>query len=138
MDNKRILAIDYGTKNVGVALTDEEMIFAYSLPFIRIDKNTDLIEEIQKIINKNKVNLILVGMPTGLDLKPTQMGEQVKLFIAKLRNILDIEVVEWNEVMTTRSAMQSTSSQKHKRKNLDSESARIILQEFLDYQKTGI
>jgi putative Holliday junction resolvase len=138
MDSIKILGIDFGTKRVGLALTDDEMIFAYTIPLIKIDPSTDLIAELKTIIEKNKVTEIVVGMPSGIDLKPTQMGEQVKEFIEELKLNFDLKISEWNEVMTTKSALQNTKSQKHKRKNLDSESARIILQEFLDYKKTGI
>jgi len=127
-----IIALDYGTKRIGVAVTeDTERIAVATSPIIYKDE-FELVQQLDLIIKKYTPNAVILGLPLGNDDKPTQMSIKVKEFAQKLRDQFTLEIIFWNEVMTSRAASQFVKNDKSGK--LDSESARIILQEYLDFR----
>lgn len=127
-----IIALDYGTKRVGLAISDDtERIAVASKPII-YNSVTDLMSAVEVINNQYEPKLVVLGIPLGLEGKPTQMSEKIREFANQLKTELNLEVVLWNEVMTSIAAGQFVK--KDKSGKLDSESARIILQEYLDFK----
>lgn len=127
-----IIALDYGTKRVGLAITEDTERIAVSSTPIHYREESTLFENIDEIIKKYTPKIVVLGLPLGNDDKPTQMSQKVKLFAQKLKETFGVEIVFWNEVMTSHAASQFAKNDKSGK--LDSESARIILQEYLDFR----
>lgn len=127
-----IIGFDYGTKRLGVALSDDtEKIAVTTTPIVYKEEN-ELFENVGALFNKYNPSFVVIGIPLGYDDKPTQMSENVKKFANTIKTQFNREVVLWNEVMTSIAASQFVK--KDKSGKLDSESARIILQEYLDFK----
>jgi putative Holliday junction resolvase len=132
----RILGIDYGTKRIGLALSDPTNTLASPLATIQNDKKS--IEKILDIINKNDVSEIVIGYPFNMNGTQSKICDEVDEFILKLSKRTDRKIVKRDERLTSYIAQQQiieSVKSKKKRQNkslLDQFSARIILQEYLD------
>ena len=129
-----IIALDYGTKRVGVAVTEDTERIAVSTNPILYKIESELLVSLSEVIKKYTPNLIILGIPLGHEDKPTQMSIKVKEFAQTIRDEFNLEIIFWNEVMTSRAASQFVKNDKSGK--LDSESARIILQEYLDFRNS--
>lgn len=127
-----IIALDYGTKRVGLAVAEDTQRIAVASTPIHYKEEAILLKEIDNIIKKYTPQIIVLGLPLGNEDKPTQMSLKVREFAQKLKETFGLEIVFWNEVMTSRAASQFAKNDKSGK--LDSESARIILQEYLDFR----
>jgi len=138
----RTLGIDYGTKRLGLSLSDEDGLLASPLD-MRLRKSfSQDISFIRDIIETSKVGEIVIGKPLNMDGSEGRMTEEVCTFASKLRQAYDIPVLLFDERMTTQEAqrvlIQANLSRK-KRKNLkDSVSAVLILQGYLDSKRSAI
>jgi putative holliday junction resolvase len=134
-----ILSLDYGKKRIGMALSDETELIAQAISMLPNKGDEKAIEKLKELLAKNPIRLILFGIPYGLDGKPTQMSKEIEKFAKLVNAELKIEYKLWNETLTSKSALTNLrSSKKQKSKNkmlIDSESARIILQEYLDQER---
>ena len=132
----KILAIDYGLKRIGIAITDELRMFAFGLNTI---SNSEIIPFLIKTINKEKVDTIVIGKPLQSNSRPSQIEDQILLFIKKLNKIFPkIIITRYDERFTSLLAKQTINNSgitKKKRKNkslVDKISATIILQSYLE------
>ncbi len=127
----RILAIDYGEKNIGLAITDELQIIASPLDVIKNDDN--FFENLKKLFDYYKFEKIVLGYPETPT--PRRSQEIIKEFGEKIRNFLSIEIVYYNEAYTTVYARNFLSSlgQKEKKikKLVDKIAAQKILEDYL-------
>ena len=127
-----ILGIDYGKTNVGLALADLEtkMAFAYNT----IKNSKDLAENLTEIIKKENVSKVVIGIPEYRGNAVNRVSEEAKELGEFLKNTLKIEVFYQNEMFTTKMAQANLKEKGMKGVNKfdDNESARIILQEWLD------
>ncbi|MFS8131391.1 MAG: Holliday junction resolvase RuvX [Candidatus Dojkabacteria bacterium] len=131
----KILSIDFGTKRVGLALSDETETFAHRIdPIENYIDEKELIIKLAKIIEFEKISEVLVGLPLGVDEKETEMSKKISSFVQSLRSIINSSVKTVNETYTTKMAYSNLGRAKGK-KSIDSESARILLQEYLDDKK---
>ncbi len=131
----RILAIDYGLKRTGLAVTDPLKMIASPLETVN---TSELIEWIRSYIQKEKLDLIVVGMPTKLDQSPTHSTKAVSNFIVELeKSFPSIRIDKEDERFTSKMALQSMIQGGMKKKdrrekaNVDKISAAIILQSYL-------
>lgn len=133
---KRVLAIDYGTKRVGLALTDPLLTFAY--PFKTLLNNKKMWEHFQNIIEEKGINKIILGFPAREDGKDSKLMPAINKFKDKLEKLFKLEIILWDETYTSRISekrIQDTRKKKKDRKDkglIDSNAAAIILQEYLD------
>jgi len=133
---KRLLAIDYGKKRIGLALTDPLLTFAY--PFQTIINDKLLWEQLKKIINEKNITKIVLGYPTREDGKVSLLIPEINKFKDKLLKNFKIEVILWDEMYTSKMAesrIADSYKKKKKRKNkglVDMNAAAIMLQEYLD------
>lgn len=132
----RILAIDYGTKRVGLAVTDELKIIASGLTTVHAN---EVIAYLKDYVSKNEVDVFVVGEPKNLDNTPAQVAEAVNNFVKHLqRTFLDIPVKRMDERFTSKMAFQSmieSGLKKKDRRNkalVDEVSAVIILQSYME------
>lgn len=140
MDNTvRILSLDYGTRRIGVAVSDPLALIGQPLEFIPNGK--DHIGEIKKIIDKYLPVEIIVGYPLNLKGEVGSKAMEVDLFIAELEKNVSVPVIRWDERFTTKIAIDSMRQMNMKRKdresrkNVDSMAAAINLQNYLDYRR---
>ena len=132
----RIMAFDYGTKRVGVAVTDPLQIIATSLETIHAK---DIFIFVTDYIKKEPVESFVVGIPQSLDGTETDSSQHVAIFIKHLQNRFpQIPIHKIDERFTSKIAMQSMVSSGVSKKdrrvkgNLDMVSATIILQTFME------
>lgn len=131
----RVVAIDYGAKRVGIAVTDPLQIIATALTTV---ENKMIIEFLKKYVSEEEVEKFLVGYPTDLRGNPTHATPHVEKFITTLNKFFPtIPVEKWDESYTSKMAMQTLvasgvkKKQRRDKKLLDQISATIILQEYL-------
>ena len=137
----RILGIDYGTKRLGLALSDEDRILASPLP-VRVRANlTDDLKFIAQLVDEKGIEEIVLGLPLNMDGSQGEMARAVQEFADELRSACNVPVMLFDERLTTSEAervlVQADISRK-KRKNLrDGLAAVLILQGYLDSQRSG-
>jgi putative Holliday junction resolvase len=131
----RILAIDYGTKRTGIAVTDELQIIASGLTTV---DTKELIIFLQDYISKEPVELFVIGEPKQMNNKVSESEAYIKLFITQLtKTIPNIPIVRIDERFTSKMAFQTmidSGLKKGQRKNkalVDEISATLILQSYL-------
>lgn len=134
----RILAIDYGTRRVGFAVTDPLQIIA--TPLTTVETKLAL-EFILDYLKKEQVELILIGYPTDLQGRPTHATPHVDGFIRALeKKQIQIPILKQDESYTSKHAMQSLvesgikKKQRRDKKLLDQVSAALILQDYLQHR----
>jgi len=133
----RILGVDYGKKQIGIALSDETYTIASSLCVIDVSRDDPIIY-IKDLVDKYDVEKIVVGMPFNLN---GTEGERVNItrhFISELQDAVDVDVVEWDERLSTRFSDMvlneaKVKGRKKKKKVIDKIAAAFILQGYLDY-----
>jgi len=134
-----ILAIDYGEKNFGLAISDSKGIIASPLEIVSITKNRDIhtvINEIIQIAKENKVKRILVGKPQSFTERQKKTEEKIENFIKLLRKATDIEILTWDESFSTINAQNMLTSlgqnSRSSKGKIDKIAATVFLQEFLN------
>lgn len=130
----KILGLDYGEKNVGLALSDDLRVIAAPLPVLKVRSLADAVTKVHQIIRKHGVQTVVVGLALGAKREETQQSIQTRYFVDSLTRTNGVKIEFWNESFSTKQARDSSGSIR-KKKNLDSEAARIILQEYLDYKR---
>ncbi len=133
----RAMALDYGLKRIGIAMTDIMQIMASpfdTIESVSLKKNAGKIIEIAK---NNDVSTIVVGLPINMDGTEGEMAETVRKFIEEIKLISDIEIVTIDERLTTAQAERMLIDEgdisREKRKGLkDKLAASFILQTYLD------
>ena len=132
----KIIAIDYGTKRVGLAATDELKIIASGLTTVHAN---EVIAYLQDYVSKNDVEIFVVGEPKNLDNSPAQVAEAVDNFVTHLqRTFKNIPVKRMDERFTSKMAFQTmidSGLKKKARRNkalVDEISAVIILQSYME------
>jgi putative Holliday junction resolvase len=131
----RILAIDYGQKRTGIAVTDEMQIIASGLTTIPSATTIDFLKD---YFSREKVEKVLIGEPKQMNGEPSQSAEIIEAFVRKLNSFFpNMPVVRVDERFTSKMAFQTmidSGLNKNQRKNkalLDEISATIMLQDYL-------
>ena len=126
----KVMALDVGTKRIGIALSDFLLVIASRYGYIARDKNS--VNEIVKIAQENHVQKIIVGVPYNMD---GTAGFQAQDCIDFSKQIEGFEIIYEDERLTSDTAEENLREQKvdfRKEKGLvDAESARIILEQYL-------
>lgn len=131
----KVIALDYGTKRTGIAVTDDLQIIASGLTTVRTH---DLFDFLKDFFLKNDVEKIVLGEPKRLDGSDTHSSSAVKGLRKKLGTTFDMEVVMIDERFTSKMAFQTmidSGLKKKQRQNkelVDEISATIILQSYLE------
>ena len=135
----RVIGLDYGSKTVGVALSDELKLTAQPLTTIHRDRPTKLrqtLAQIEQIIEQYDVDRIVVGWPKKLDNEEGERCEKTKEFGDMLENRTGLEIIYQDERLTTAQAdgvLEQGGIRKDKRKQyIDKMAASLILQNYLD------
>jgi putative Holliday junction resolvase len=135
----RILAVDYGEKRIGLAVSDELGITASPLMTLVRRSDDETVRQIAQLASKLRVTQIVVGLPRRTDAQEGEMERKVKAFAEKLRQAVSVPVVLFDERFTTRIAEQvllEADLSRRKRKQVrDRLAAVILLQSYLDSQR---
>ena len=132
----RVLAIDYGEKRTGIAITDPLQIVASGLTTVNTNTLIDFLKDYCSVEN---VDLFVVGLPKQRNNQPSQSESLIKPFIIKLKSSFPkISIVRIDERFTSKIALRTmidSGLKKKQRKNkslIDQISATLILQSYLD------
>lgn len=123
----RYLGIDYGTKRIGIALSDDEGRIALPGKMIQNISKSGVLKELRAILKKEHVEKIIIGLPVALRGGDTETTRKVRLFAQTLEKELAQPIEFENENFTSRIASVHT-----KKTKIDEASAALILQSYLD------
>lgn len=132
----RIMAIDYGTKRVGIAVTDPMQMIANRLTTVH---SKDIFDFLKDYLSKEEVECIVVGEPKTMMNKPSESTKEINAFVKKLsKNYPEVKIERMDERFTSKMAFQTMIDAGLKKKDrkdkelVDSISATIILQSYLE------
>jgi putative Holliday junction resolvase len=132
----RILALDHGTKRIGVAVSDELGVIAQPLEFIAAEPFGAFLTRLREIIKEKQVEMLLVGMPRNMDGSYGTAALTVQAFVAVLKETLAIPLKTWDERLTStlanRFLIQANVRREKRREKVDKTAAAILLQSYLD------
>jgi|TARA_B110000438_G_scaffold109510_1_gene107433 putative Holliday junction resolvase len=132
----RYLAIDHGSKRIGLALSDPMKIIAKPFRTITYDNLDDFFNILFKIIKEEEVECIILGFPIGMNGQETIQTKHVLEFQKKIKLKINIPILLQDERLSSLSAEKSLIEQKIKtgynKSEIDKTAAAIFLQQFLD------
>jgi putative Holliday junction resolvase len=136
----RVLAIDHGTKRMGIALSDETASIAQPLEFIPAEPFADFLARLKVILNAKQVDQILIGMPRNMDGSYGPAALKVQEFVAVLKETIAIPIKTWDERLTSAQAnrmlIQADVRRDKRKERVDAAAAAILLQSYLDSRIT--
>ena len=132
----RILALDHGTKRIGVAVSDETKTIAQPLEYIPAEPFADFLERLRQLIREKEVDLILIGLPRNMDGSYGPATEKVRTFVAVLGSAITVPIKTWDERLTSAQAnrvlIQGGARRDKRKQKVDQMAAAILLQSYLD------
>lgn len=132
----RILAVDYGAKRVGLALSDETATVALALGQLEVASDAEAVEKIAAAVSDRRVEKIIVGLPRNMDGSFGPQARKVGAFVETLRARLSVAVETWDERLTTvaaeRAMRQGGVSRRKRKARRDRIAAQMMLQSYLD------
>ena len=141
----RIMGLDFGSKTVGVAVSDALLITAQGVEIIRRKDENKLrqtLARIEELIEEYEVGEIVLGLPKHMNATEGVRVELTEEFREKLERRTGLNVVMWDERLTTVEANRTMIESKIRRENrgkyVDELAAIFILQGYLDYRSKGL
>lgn len=138
----KIMGLDYGSKTVGVAISDSLLLTAQGVEIVRRKEENKLrktLARIEELIVENEVTEIVLGLPKNMDDSEGFRVEATKEFKEKLERRTGLPVIFWDERLTTVAAddimMELGIRRENRKEYVDMIAAMLILQEYLDYRK---
>jgi putative Holliday junction resolvase len=132
----RILALDHGSKRIGVAVSDETKTIAQPLEFIPAEPFADFLARLRQLIQEKEIEQILVGLPRNMDGSYGPAAEKVQTFVAALKNAVVVPVETLDERLTSAQAnrvlIQGGVRRDKRKEKVDQTAAAILLQSYLD------
>jgi putative holliday junction resolvase len=136
-DEGRALGIDYGSRRVGVSISDPTRLIAQGAETLRNDGS--LIERLCNIVTERGVSLVVVGMPYSPDGGKGAKAREVEEFISRLTEATPVKIETWDESFSSVRAhevfLEAGMKRKRRREKarVDQMAARVLLQEYLDH-----
>ena len=135
----RTLALDVGTKTIGIAVSDELGITANGITTIQRKSLKDDLHELDILIKEYKPGETVVGVPYQMDGSVSERGQQILNFAEKIREAFSLPIVLWDESFSTVNAekklIEGNMSRKKRKKVIDKIAAVFILQEYLESKR---
>jgi len=132
----RILAIDHGTKRMGIAVSDELGMIAQPLEFIPAEPFARFLGRLKQILSEKQVELILVGMPRNMDGSYGPAALKVQEFVAALKDAVTVPIKTLDERLTSVQAHRFLSEAevrgRQRKQKVDKSAAAVLLQGYLD------
>lgn len=134
----RIMGLDLGDKTLGVAISDPTGLISTGYPTIRF-KSRDFnyaLNELLKLIDEHKIEKIVLGLPKNMDGTEGIQAETSRNFKKMIEDKRDIEVILFDERLTSRIALNSMimggTNRQNRHDQIDEMAAKVILQDYLD------
>ena len=136
-----LMALDYGSHRIGVAVSDELALFAHPRSALK-SEGGKVFSQIQNLVSTENISEVIVGLPLTLEGGESKQTKLTRKWIEKLRGVLEIPVTEWDERLTSIQADKILNEAGRSRKNRrsgqrDSAAAAIILQPVLDSRRAA-
>src|SRR5262245_13059781 len=132
----RILALDHGTRRIGVAVSDELKMIASPLEYIAAEPFADFLTRLKEILREKEVELVIIGMPRNMDGSYGPAALKVQEFIAVLKDAITIPIKPLDERLTTvqaqRFLIQGNVRRDKRKEKVDKTAAALLLQGYLD------
>jgi putative Holliday junction resolvase len=132
----RILALDHGSRRIGVAVSDETRTIAQPLEFIPAEPFAGVLDRLKQLIREKEIDLILIRLPRNMDGSYGPATEKVQTFVGVLANAITIPIKTWDERLTSAQAnrvlIQGGARRDKRKQKVDQMAAAILLQSFLD------
>ena len=136
-NNSRLLGIDPGNKNIGLAICDENKKIATPLKILRKNRFEALINEINEIIEENHIKGIIIGNPINMDGTSGKSSQSANDFAKNLSKNITIPIVLWDERLSSEGSFKITkdlgTNVTNRIDKLDKNAAAFILQGAIDY-----
>lgn len=140
----RILGLDFGSKTVGVAVSDPLFLTAQSVEIIRRKQENKLrqtLARIEALIEEYEVDRIVLGLPRNMNATEGERAEKTREFAEMIFRRTGIEPVLWDERLTTVAAdklmIEAGIRREERKEHVDAIAASFILQGYLDYLQTN-
>ncbi len=132
----RILGLDYGTKRIGIAISDELKMIAQPLEFIPAEPFANALARLKEILREKEVEMIVIGMPRNMDGSYGPAALKVQEFAAALKGALTVPTRFWDERLTSTQAnrflIEANVRRDQRKQKVDKTAAAILLQSYLD------
>ncbi len=132
----RILALDHGTRRIGVAVSDELKMIAQPVEFIPAVPYAAFLDRLKVLIREKEVELILVGMPRNMDGSYGEAALRVREFITVLQETITVPIKVWDERLTSKQAerllIEGEVRRQDRKGKIDKTAAALLLQSYLD------
>ena len=132
----RILAIDHGTKRIGIAISDEMRTIAQPLEYIAAEPLDKFFDRLAQIIAEKQISLIVVGVPRNMDGTYGPAAAKVQQFVAALKDVVTVPIKSWDERLTSvqanRYLIEADVRRSKRKEKVDKTAAAILLQSYLD------
>ena len=132
----RVLAIDHGSKRIGIAVSDELKMIAQPLEFIPAEPFAAFLVRLNELISDKEVESILVGLPRNMDGSYGPAAQKVQDFVTALKGALSVPIKTWDERLTSAQAnrllIQGNVRRDKRKEKVDAMAAAILLQSYLD------
>lgn len=137
----RVLALDLGKVRTGVAMSDVTGTLAFPLCVIKETNRDELLKQIVDLVEKYSVKVIVVGFPKNMDGTEGESAKNSLEFKEKLENLVNCKVLLLDERWSTKSAQYylnaGTTKPRKKKSVIDGVAATVILQQYLDSNKSN-
>ncbi|MHB8096903.1 MAG: Holliday junction resolvase RuvX [Erysipelotrichaceae bacterium] len=137
----RSIALDVGTKTIGVAISDLSGFLASPLVTLRFESEDydHALDQLEALLKEYPVNAIILGYPKHMNGSIGDGGRRSEFFKEEIEKFINIPVILWDERLTTvsahRSLMQNNMRNEKRKKVIDQVAAVTMLQEYLDQQR---
>ena len=132
----RIMALDVGSRTIGIACSDALLMTAQGIETIRRTSLEKDFNRLRELISEYEVHELVVGMPKHLNGTKGDRAEKTEEFVEKMKAVIDLPVTFWDErlstVMAERQLIAADVSRKKRKGVIDKMAAVVILQGYLD------
>lgn len=136
------MSVDFGDARTGIAMSDPTEFLASPVCVIQEYNFDKTVSKVASVANEKGAELVVVGYPKNMNGTVGERAEKCLLFAEKLRELVSVEVVMWDERSTTVTAhnfLNETGTFGKKRKQVvDAVAATIILENYLSYRKNNV
>ena len=132
----RIMALDVGSRTIGIACSDALLMTAQGIETIRRTSLENDFNRLRELISEYEVHELVVGMPKNMNGTKGDRAEKTEEFVEKMKAVIDLPVTFWDErlstVMAERQLIAAEVSRKKRKGVIDKMAAVVILQGYLD------
>lgn len=132
----RIMALDVGSRTIGIACSDALLMTAQGIETIRRTSIENDFKRLSELISEYEVHELVVGMPKNMNGTKGERAEKTEEFVGKMKEVIDLPITFWDErlstVMAERQLIAADVSRKKRKDVIDKMAAVVILQGYLD------